>query len=326
MIGPMSVTVGSVRAAPGVRAEGVLEVHPPGVAPLELPLTVVAGSAPGPTLAVVAGLHGAEYCSIEAAIRFAKGLDPARLRGAVLVLPVVNLPAFLGRVAYLNPLDGKNVNRVFPGRADGSASEVLAHALMAEVVARADALVDLHGGDLVEALMPFTLYVRTGRTEVDARAGRMAHAFPVEHVVANPPAAPTATGLLYAEAARRGVPAIIAEAGGQGIVREPDVQIHLDGLRALLRVLGLEDGAPPAMAPRAEWTGFAWLRAPEAGCLHLTVAVGETLTEGRVVGELRDLYGASRVALRAPATGPVLFRVTSLAVNTGDPILGVATR
>ncbi len=317
--------IGDVRARPGTRAQGTLVVRPTTGEAIRLPLTVIAGARPGPTVAVVAGLHGAEYCSIEAAIRLAARTEADQLAGTLVVLPVVNVPGFLARVAYVNPLDGQNVNRVFPGRAGGSPSEVLAHTLMTEVVARADALVDLHGGDLIEALTPFTIYVRTGQAAVDARSARMAHAYGLEHVVANERGAATASGLLYAEAAHRGVAAIIAEAGGQGILREADIALHLRGLAGILGALGMQDAAPPPQVPR-EWTRFAWLRAPEAGCLYLTVTVGQTVTEGQGVGELRDLYGSLRATLHAPAGGPVLFLVSALAVNAGDPILGVATR
>ena len=135
--------------APGARWSGLLaplrDEAPP------VPCHVLQGTAAGPTLLVTAGIHGAEYASIAAAQRLA-ALDPTTLSGRLVVVPIVNTSAYFARSIYLNPLDGKNLNRVFPGRADGSASERLAFWLVRELMTGADASLDLHGGDLIEAL------------------------------------------------------------------------------------------------------------------------------------------------------------------------------
>jgi predicted deacylase len=84
--------------------------------------------------------------------------DPAVLTGMLLVLPVLNVSAFRQRSIYVMPEDGKNLNRMFPGKADGSTSERLAHWLVTSVYSQADAYLDLHGGDLDESLVPFSLF------------------------------------------------------------------------------------------------------------------------------------------------------------------------
>lgn len=175
-----TLVVGSVRAEPGAAARGFLDV--PGT-PIRMPVTVVNGAAPGPRLGITAGVHGGEYPGIEAAIRTAAALDPRDVRGAVVIVHIVDVPAFQGRTIYVCPLDGKNPNRVFPGNPAGTASERLAHTLFTEVIARAEYYVDLHGGDLNEALIPFTILLESGHADVDARAMDLARAYGIPYAV-----------------------------------------------------------------------------------------------------------------------------------------------
>ena len=138
--------VGGQRVGPGERRRLWLPLgHRPDGGPLGLPLVVVRGALPGPTLGVVAGVHGDEYEGPEALRRFLAGLDPARLRGTVVATPQANPPAFEAgqRTGAVDHLD---LNRAFPGRPDGFLTQRIADLLVGEVVGPADALVDLHGG------------------------------------------------------------------------------------------------------------------------------------------------------------------------------------
>ena len=130
---------------------------------------LINGNADGPALVVTGGVHAAEYASIAAALEFGRSLDPANLRGRVIVVPVMNMPSFTARSIYVCPLDGKNLNRVFPGNARGTASEQIADWVFRNVISQADYYVDLHGGDLIEALVPFTIFFRSGNEHVDER-------------------------------------------------------------------------------------------------------------------------------------------------------------
>src|SRR3954447_16903375 len=121
------------------------------------PVVTVAGAKPGPLLFVNAGVHGGEYPAIESVIRLGNLLDPQTIAGTVVLMPVLNLPAFRTRTPFVCPIDNVNPNRVFPGSPGGSYSEQMTHALINEFVIHADAYVDLHGGDIPEALVPFVI-------------------------------------------------------------------------------------------------------------------------------------------------------------------------
>ncbi len=300
-------------------------VRIPGLEPgWEVPAFVVRGVRPGPTLAVTAGVHAAEYPPIEAATRVARELDPSRLAGTVIVIPLVNTPGFFVRSIYINPVDGRNLNRAFPGAPDGPASARVAHFLLEEVIAGCDAYVDLHCGDMIEALVPFAGYHVTGRDEVDRASSGLAGAFGIEHVIASRSTDLPGTG--YANAALRGVPALLAEIGQQGVYERESVGRLVNGVWRVLAHLGMLPGVdPPPPGPQRRFSGFSWLYADVSGTFHPSISIGEGVSEGQEVGELRDLFGDRLRELRAPASGPVLFLVTSLAINQGDPLFGIGT-
>lgn len=274
---------------------------------------IVSGARPGPTLLVTAGVHGAEYASIEAAVRVMTQ-DPATLSGTLVVLPIVNPPAYQARSIYINPVDGKNLNRSFPGRPDGSYAERLAHWLTGGFIAHADAFLDLHGGDLVEALEPFSI-----APAGDAPSLALGRVFGLPHLTVS-------EGRVMSIAAARdhGVPAIIAEAGGQGLWPEEAIGLLVDGVRRVMGHLGMLTAAPAALAVQ-EYAALAWLSAPSGGLWYPAVQVGDTVAAGQQVSVIRDVFGALLETLLAPAPGTVLFAVTSLAMNAGDPLYGIGT-
>ncbi len=159
-----------------------------GLAKYEWPYIAIVGKVSGPTVLITAGIHAAEYTGIEAAIRLGREIDPARVHGIVLVIPLLNRPGFYERSVYVNPEDGDNLNRLFPGRADGTWGERFAHRLLTEIVVRFDHAIDLHAGDLVEELTPFVIYRETGDSALDERITRMANAYGARWAVRSAPA------------------------------------------------------------------------------------------------------------------------------------------
>jgi predicted deacylase len=311
--------VGSLTAAPGQKVYGVNEVTVAGSA-YRLPMWLVNGSTGGPTLVVTAGVHAAEYASIAAALDFGRALDPARLGGRAIVVPVMNLPAFTARAIYVCPLDGKNLNRVFPGNPHGTASEQIAAWVFEEVIRRADYYIDLHGGDLVEALVPFTIFSRSGNSGVDESALAMARAFGIRYLVCSEVAGST-TGA----AARAGIPAILAEAGGQGIWTRDDVALHAEGLTRTLRHLGMTAGGPPEPVSTTLLERFLWLRSDHEAFWYPAVPVNALVTKGQNLGSIRDAEGHVLQDAISPADGRILFVVSSLAINKSDPLLAVGS-
>jgi len=150
--------VGTASAAPGQKATGYLKV-PAGVdAETNIPVVVVNGAKPGPVLALVTGAHGTEYVSVIAVERLIVDLDPAQVSGTVILIPLVNIASFEQKVAHVNPVDNKSMNRFYPGRADGTQTDRASFLITKQVVDRSDYLIDYHGGDLDESLRPYAYW------------------------------------------------------------------------------------------------------------------------------------------------------------------------
>ncbi|MGH7610463.1 MAG: succinylglutamate desuccinylase/aspartoacylase family protein [Candidatus Dormibacteria bacterium] len=314
------VTLANLRPQPGERIRGWVRI--PEIEPAwEIPAVAIRGSRPGPTLAITAGMHACEYVPIEALTRLTRELDAAQLRGTVLAVLLVNAPGFYERSVYVNPRDGRNLNRSFPGSSHGSPAERVAAFLLEELITGADAYLDAHCGDLIEALSPFTLWLRSADPSVAAQARALAAAYGFPHTLGVLPE--TVPGAAYASASERGIPAIIAEVGQQGICDEPSVERHLAGMRNLLAHLGMVDEAGSPPEPPLEMDQMIWTRTDISATYHPRVAVGQVVQAGEVVGELRDIFGDPLQTVRTQVSGIVVFLVTTLAVKVGDPLLGI---
>ncbi len=305
------LVVEDLLAAPGTRVTGLVDVDL-GTARVSIPLVLINGASPGPRIGVTAGIHGAEYVSIAALRRVTQELDPGRVTGSLVASLVSNPAAFAVRSIYVDPLDGKNLNRVFPGDPSGSPSERLAAWLFRNVIRPSDRFVDMHCGDMNEALASFAGVEDTGDAEVDTLARTMADAYGLDFVVFGPTAGSTTTA-----AAAAGIPAVLGEVGGQGLWPEEDVALHAAGFLP-------EPGHGPRRAAE-KLARDVWLRSTESGCFHPAVSVGERVTQGQFLGEVQDFFGRRLVAVEAPIGGVVLFLVTSLAMNAGDPLLAMGT-
>jgi predicted deacylase len=146
-------------------------------------VVVINGAMPGPKLAIVAGSHGTEYASIIALENLAQEIDAANVSGALIVVPLINLASFAQKVPHLNPVDGKNMNRMYPGRAEGTQTERASWTIAREVIEKCDYLIDLHGGDLDENLRRYAYWPQTGKDQLDSTSRGMVLAFGLDHII-----------------------------------------------------------------------------------------------------------------------------------------------
>ena len=291
----------------------------PRLAELELPCFDARGDADGPTLTLIAGVHGCEYSSIAAVGELVRRLEGADLSGRVRAIPVVNLTAFRTRTPFVTPEDGKNLNRCFPGGADGTYSEVLAHELFERVFKASDYLIDLHGGDLVEALEPFVLF---DESPVVERARSMAVAFALPYAICST-RAERIEGTTVAAAADAGIPALVAEAGGRGLLEGAATHLLADGTENVLRSVGMLPGDPKPAGPITFFRRFLWFYSPAAGWWEPAVEVGEEVGEGACLGRVRDLLGQELTEIAAPDAGVVLFMTSVPPVQEQGILMGL---
>ena len=320
---PAALTIGSAVARPGQAVSGFIDV-PAGVdAATRIPITIVRGAQPGPTLALIAGTHGSEVAPIVALQRVRMALDPARLRGTVLIVHVANLPSFLGRTIYYSPVDGKNLNRVYPGRSDGTVSERIAFAITRDIIERADYLVDMHSGDGNEALRPYTYWSPLGLdARTDSIAREMALAWGNDQIVIDT-VRPRDTRLsVYTQntAHIRGKPALTTEAGSLGLAAEDMVQRNYDGVFRMLRYFRMLPGDVELVRQPLFFERTEVLRSPATGVWHPKVERGQSVQKGALIGVLTDFFGATQAEIRAPFGGVMLYVVGTPAMSQGEPM------
>ena len=320
---PTSLTIGSATARPGQATSGFIEV-PAGVdTATRIPITIVRGAQSGPTLALIAGTHGSEVAPIIALQRVRTMIDPAALRGTVLIVHVANMPSFLGRTIYYSPIDRKNLNRVYPGKPDGTVSERIAYAITNQIIERADYLVDLHAGDGNESLRPYSYWSPLGlNARADSIAREMALAFGSDHIVVDTARPRDVRASVYTQntAQLRGKPAITTETGYLGIPAEDMVQRNVDGVFRLLRYLRMVPGDVELVRNPLFFDRTEVLRSPATGVWLAKVERGQSVQKGALVGILTDFFGATQAEIRAPFGGIVLYVVATPAMSQGEPL------
>jgi predicted deacylase len=276
---------------------------------LEHPCFEAQGAHDGPRLTLMAGVHGCEYSSIAAATRFMRELDTDELSGTIVAVPIVSLESYRQRSPFVVPIDGQNLNRSFPGDPGGGYTDALAHAIATTLIAPADAVIDLHGGDMVEALEPFAIYEND-----ESQALALAFGLPYVTRAASPSGMTTS--------AARG-PAIIAEAGGIGQLEQAAVQLLVAGTRNAARHLGMLPGEPQPSAARLLGE-HRFVYGSAGGWWESAVATGAAVAAGDTLGVVKDLFGEVVETVASPQDGVVLWQTTSPAVGEKGLLLGLA--
>lgn len=312
----------NIRCEKGSSARGFLKVGEMLTGPVEIPVVILHGKNDGPVFCLTAGVHATEYPPIEALRRLLREIDPTKLNGTIVAVPIINMHMFAARHGFTSPIDGINLNKIAPG-GDGSITELVAKTLLDEVVTRAQYHVDLHGGDLGEMLWAYGGYSLTGNREQDEKGEAMTRLYTPGMICLSPEGSllPPTPGFLVYAAARRGVASMLAESGGNGTLEEADVRVHVEGVRNILRYLGMIEGTPVIRGPLFKAKDRAVTRVKRAGFLHLKVAVGDVVPDGGIVGEIYDVFGDLVETVHVERGGTAGLVWTHKAVNTGDPIV-----
>ena len=290
----------------------------------ELPgVTVIRGASPGPTVAVLGGVHGDEYEGVIAATAIGRILQSGLVRGTVRVAAPAHPAAWAARTRR-SPLDGADLARVFPGRPDGSATERVAHAITEHVIRGSDLLVDLHSaGSGFE--MPFLCgYHGDGDSGVESQ--RYADAFAANFTWRHDGVPAPGRSLTAAE--QLGIPAIYVEGHGGLSVRDGELMGYVDGVRRVLHLLGMLADAPPRshepVRVRGAGNTDAGMPAMSAGYLVVCNRVGDAVRCGDVIARIVDVAGTDIADVVAPNAGVVMLLRRDALVSAGDTVCIVA--
>lgn len=317
------VKVGTASAGVAAKGSGVIEVPAGSDAGTAIPVVVVHGAKAGPTLALVTGAHGTEYVSIIAVEKLIGLLDPAEISGTVILVPLVNVASFEQKVPHVNPVDGKSMNRFYPGKADGTQTDRALYAITKEVVDRCDYLIDYHGGDLDESLRPYAYWGPTGKAEQDRISKDMVLAFGLDHIIIwkERPTDPAATRYLDNTASVRGKASIVVEAGHAGTVETDDVALLVNGTLSTMRALKMLPGDARRVENPVWIVKLDDILAEQAGIFYPLVKRGTYVSAGMKVGYATDYLGKVIQEFRAPEAGVVLHINAVPSMKKGDNLL-----
>ena len=289
--------------------------------PVTLPVHVLHGHRPGPTMFLSAAIHGDELNGVEIIRRVLRTLQPGNIAGTLLCVPVVNAYGFIGRSRYLP--DRRDLNRSFPGSAGGSLAARLAYLFLTEVVQRCQFGIDLHTAAVHRVNLP---QIRSNFAKSPS-CRDLSEAFGAPVVLESP----ERPGSLRRAARESGIDVLVYE-GGEGL-RFDDFAITagVDGIANVMLKTGmleLPDGVEPAARPEGRQTVFAnaskWVRAPDGGIFRTTKHIGNAVSAGEVVGFVANPYEESQVEVRSPHRGIIVGRTTLPIVNMGDALFHIA--
>lgn len=294
---------------------------------IHFPVAEIKGRADGPHFVITAGVHGCEYPGIASAVKLFKEIDPADLRGRITIVTVASVKAFEARNMFVCPVDGKNPNRFFPGDKDGTYTDAADYYLLKEIIAKGDYYMDLHGGDMVEALDPFSIYHVGAGDKIDRQSREIADYYALPNVVSTHTDGEWPdNGTTYANAAKSGIPAAIVEAGGIGQLDEASVEMHMRGLINVLRHFGSLKGEAFKSERQRHYSRFIWVYSEHKGIFYRNVNVGDEIQRGQTLGVVEDYFGQPLKEVISDAEGRILFLTTSPAVAQNGLLMGIGIK
>ena len=283
--------------------------------PVTLSAHVIHGRNEGPVMFISAGIHGNEVIGVEIVRRLLRTKNIKSLRGTLIVVPIVNTFGFLNHSRYLP--DRRDLNRCFPGSADGSLGSRLAHIFMNEIVAQCSLGIDLHSAAINRMTLP---QIRVSANNHETL--RLAHVFGAPVILTSA----LRDGSLRQEAKRIGVDVLLYEAGEGMRFDEMSVRAGLAGILRVLKDVGLLPLAGIA-GPKARSIVCAdshWQRAPAGGLLRMFKAEGDVVDVGDVLAAISDPFGQSETEVKARYSGIIVGRAVMPIVHEGDALFHVA--
>lgn len=284
---------------------------------LELPFCAVSGEEKGPVVLISAGIHGAEYIGIRTAMELSREIEPSQVKGTIVFLLAANPQAAYSYTRLFVPEDGKNLNRMFPGKKDGSLSEKIAYTIEKELHNQADYYIDLHAGDSHEKVMPFVYFAGAAKEEVSEASRKMAEATGMTVRVKS-----SATTGSYNFAAIQGVPSILMERGGGGVFSPEELASYKQEVKHVLAHLGVLKGVPSSeKVSQTEVLTASYIDSEHQGFWYPAKKPGESFQKGELLGTVEDVWGRNLQACYGEYDGIILYETVTMGVKEGDSLI-----
>ena len=290
-----------------------------------MPVTIFSGKEKGPVFTIIAGIHGYEYPPISAVQDLIKEIDPKKLKGTLVVVPIANVGSFYKRTPFVNPSDHKNLNNAFPGSETGTITEQIANYISKQIIPQSDVFLDIHGGDANEDLLPFVCYYNnTSEEKKTLLSSKLSEISGINHIVSYPYTITKTEPAKYAfkQASQNGKTALSIEAGKLGNVQTESVHLIKKAVYNMLNYMEMySNGAAPEKNPSAVYlNNQEYVKAEVAGIFQSTLKSGDYIKKGDRIGFVSNEFGKVLTEIKSPATGVILYKIGTPPVNKGETV------
>ena len=323
-----SFTVGNLKAEPGKKVSGKLIVKDGIDKGTFIPISIINGVKPGPVLTLSAGVHGTEYVPVISLQKLVKEISPDELSGTLILIHIANMPSFKNRAIYLSQVDYKNLNRIFPGKKDGTVTERIAHTLTNEIMSKSDYFIDLHGGESNERVVDFLYYCSgSSESELCSKSKQMALAMGNKYLI--PYEYFSVLDSVKSEysdqaAFRAGAAAITLEWGDMGVVKPEELDFALKGIKNVMISIDMLEGTPTINPNPVYLVNEQKVKSNYDGILYTLIDKGLYITKGTLLGYTTDYWGNILEEYRSPVNGILVAIKVAPAINKGEDVFSVA--
>lgn len=276
----------------------------------------VEGYDKGPCLSILSGVHGAEYVGPSGLFKFLDKLEKEGLKfkGKLIIIPLVNESGFYKGSKQIVPEDGKNLNNSFPGD-KSSKTGLIAAKIEEEIYPKSDFLIDLHGGDINEEMVPLLFFPKNPKKENKEIIKKVIESISTGYLVPS-----TAKDGLYSYANLKGLPSLLIERGGLGRWREDEKDMVITNILQIMKALEMFDGETEPASPTYIEDPI-YLSAPSKGIWHPFFKAGDFFKKKDKLGELKNLRGEVIKVFLAEYDGVLLYQNISLGVSQKDHLI-----
>lgn len=294
-----------------------------------LPVAILKGSSEGPVFTIVAGVHGFEYPPIMAVQELLQELDPKKLSGDLIIIPIASRGSFYGREPFKNSEDNVNLNGAFPGNSEGTITQKTAHIITEQLIPVTDVFLDIHCGDAPEDLLPFVCYYdNKNKPEQTLLAKKLSETSGFEYVVSYPYTISDDEPAKYVfkQAVQDGKTGVSLEAGSLGNVQEESVALIKNGVYNMLKELNMYEHETTRIKTIIRKNHQVYVRSTKEGIFYSSLKAGDEVQEGQLVGHTTDEFGEIIEEFKAPISGIILYKFSTPPINNGDTVMCISTK
>jgi len=293
-----------------------------------MPISIIKGKKGGPVFTIVAGVHGYEYPPIIAVQELLQEIKAEELTGTLIVIPIASTNSFFTRTPFKNANDGVNLNGAFPGDAEGTVTQQIAHFITTEIIPKTDVFLDIHGGDASEDLLPFICYYNNEQKPKQTQLAKELSAVSgFEYIVSYPYTLKDTDPAKYAfkQAVQDGKTGVSIEAGKLGNVQKEAVDLIKVGVYNMLHKMGMYTSATTIDIPRVQLNSQDYIRSPEQGIFYSDYKAGDKVEDGAVVGLIKDEFGKVLSEIKAPKSGIILYKTSTPPISKGETLMCISS-